>query len=155
MRIEHFQFIDRIESIDDVPARLRAAATVPARASIFEGHFPGYPLMPGVLLIETMAQAAGYLLLARNGFTRMPFLVSVKEAKLRSFVEPSSLLAVEAEIEHEGSGYAISRTRVHHKRTLICNAQLAMRLMPFPAASLKAYLESHARTLGLPERTAP
>ena len=42
--------------------------------------------MPGVLLIETMAQTSGWLLVAMNGFKRMPFLAAVKEAKFRTFV---------------------------------------------------------------------
>ena len=55
---------------------------------MFEGHFPGHPLLPGVLMIETMAQTGGWLVLATLRFARMPFLTQVKEAKLRGFVAP-------------------------------------------------------------------
>ena len=53
--------------------------------------------MPGVLLIEAMAQSSGWLLIALTKFERMPFLAVVKEAKMRSFVSPGQLLTIEAE----------------------------------------------------------
>ncbi|NLG75947.1 MAG: beta-hydroxyacyl-ACP dehydratase, partial [Xanthomonadaceae bacterium] len=62
MRLETFQMLDSIETLDREGHTLVALAHVPASSSVFEGHFPGYPIMPGVLLLETMAQAAGYLL---------------------------------------------------------------------------------------------
>ncbi len=68
--------------------------------------------MPGVLLVETMAQTAGWLLLALNGFRRMPFLAAVKEAKFRAFVGPGTPLAVHARRSHDGSGYAVATTRI-------------------------------------------
>ena len=55
---------------------------------MFEGHFPGHPILPGVLMIETMAQTGGWLVLAVLRFERMAFLAQVKEAKLRAFVVP-------------------------------------------------------------------
>ena len=52
--------------------------------------------MPGVLLIEAMAQSSGWLLLALMKFERMPFLAAVKEAKMRGFVSPGEMLTIEA-----------------------------------------------------------
>ncbi|HVD75076.1 MAG TPA: beta-hydroxyacyl-ACP dehydratase, partial [Xanthobacteraceae bacterium] len=49
MRLEYFQLIDRIAELDLAQQTIRAEARVPATSTIFEGHFPGYPLMPGVL----------------------------------------------------------------------------------------------------------
>ncbi len=92
MRLDYFQLIDRIVDIDLADHSIRAEARVPDTSTIFEGHFPGYPLMPGVLLIEAMAQTAGWLVIAVTKFTRMPFFAAVKEAKLRSFVTPGQRL---------------------------------------------------------------
>src|SRR5438105_15956065 len=108
MRLEYFQLIDRIIDINIESRKLRAEAIVPTASTIFEGHFPGHPLMPGVLLMEAMAQTSGWLLIAMNRFERMPFLAAFKEAKLRTFVAPSQTLALSAQVKHEGSGFAMT-----------------------------------------------
>jgi 3-hydroxyacyl-[acyl-carrier-protein] dehydratase len=72
MRLEYFQMIDRIHEIRLEDPSIRMEARVPAKSTVFEGHFPGYPLMPAVLLIETMAHTCGLLLLARIAFARLP-----------------------------------------------------------------------------------
>ena len=63
MQLEYFHMIDRIVDLKVDEKKIVVEAQVPKQSTIFEGHFPGYPLMPGVLLIESMAQASGWLLL--------------------------------------------------------------------------------------------
>ncbi len=111
MRLEYFFLIDRIVELDLDNQTIRSEAIVPTTSTIFEGHFPGYPLMPGVLLIETMAQTSGWLLIALRKFTRMPFFAAVKEAKLRTFVKPGEALSVTAKVLHDGSGSPGPRRR--------------------------------------------
>ena len=84
MRLEYFQLIDRIVRLDLAGRTIEVAATVPTESTIFEGHFPGYPLMPGVLLLEAMAQTSGWLIIGLTKFKRMPFLAAFRNAKLRS-----------------------------------------------------------------------
>ena len=84
MRLDYFQLIDRIVDLDLANQTIRTEARVPTTSSIFEGHFPGFPLMPGVLLIEAMAQTAGWLIIGVTRFTRMPFFAALKEAKLQT-----------------------------------------------------------------------
>src|ERR1700689_4532466 len=112
MQLETFQLIDRILDLKLDERTITAEAQVPTHSTIFEGHFPGYPIMAGVLLIEAMAQTSGWLLIALNKFERMPFLAAVKEAKMRSFVNPGELLTIEASIVHEGSGYAMTAAKL-------------------------------------------
>ena len=110
MQLEYFHLIDRIVDLDIGEKKIVVEAQVPKQNTIFEGHFPGYPLMPGVLLIEAMAQASGWLLLGLLKFERMPILAAVKEAKVRGSVFPGDLITIEAGLSHEGSGFAVTRT---------------------------------------------
>ena len=137
MLLEYFQMIDAVEQLDPDNGKIVARADVPMDSPVFEGHFPGSPLVPGVLLIETMAQASGFMLLSRLKFEKMPFLANISSAKLRTFVEPGEVLQVEAELEHDGSGYAATKARIFRDGKKICDSELMFRIMPFPNDTLK------------------
>jgi 3-hydroxyacyl-[acyl-carrier-protein] dehydratase len=155
MRLEYFQLIDRIDDLDVGKRTITVAAEVPSHSTIFEGHFPGYPLMPGVLLIEAMAQTSGWLLIALLKFDRMPFLAAVKEAKMRGFVSPGEVLNIDASIVHEGSGFAVTSARVRVGGELRCNATLTFRHVPFPNADLRGHMEAMAGRIGFPRQALP
>ncbi len=150
MRIEYFQLIDRIINLNLSDLTIRAEAVVPTASTIFEGHFPGRPLMPGVLLIESMAQASGWLVIARERFTRMPFLAALKEVKLRSFVTPGQALTVGAKITHEGSGFAVTDAEIRIDDKLVCNASITFRVVPFPQGEFLASMHEVAKRIALP-----
>jgi 3-hydroxyacyl-[acyl-carrier-protein] dehydratase len=150
MRLEYFQMVDRIADLDIGERRITVSAQVPQQSSIFEGHFPGYPLMPGVLLIETMAQTSGWLLIALLKFERMPFLATVKEAKMRDFIKPGEPLTVDAHVVHDGSGFAVTAARISVDGKLKCNAELTFRHTPFPNTDLRGHMEQMARQIGFP-----
>jgi 3-hydroxyacyl-[acyl-carrier-protein] dehydratase len=150
MRLEYFQLIDRIVELRIAEQTIRTEARVPAASTIFEGHFPGHPLMPGVLLIEAMAQTSGWLLIAMTKFTRMPFFAAVKEAKLRSFVTPGQELALTGRLVHEGSGFAVTRGEIRCGSKLVSNAEITFRLVQFPNAEIRASMEKMAKTLEFP-----
>lgn len=150
MRIEYFQLIDRIIELDIDAKMIRVEADVPHESTIFEGHFPGHPLMPGVLLIEAMAQTSGWLVIAATKFERMPFLAAVKDAKLRSFVTPGKLITISATLHHEGSGFVITRAAVTSDGKPACNAEITFRLMPFPNDGFRASMHAVAERIGFP-----
>lgn len=137
MLLEYFQMIDTVEELDPVNGKVVARAEVPMESPVFEGHFPGSPLVPGVLLIETMAQASGFMLLSRLKFEKMPFLANVTSAKMRTFVEPGAILRIEAELEHDGSGFAKTRAQISSDGRKICDSKLMFRIMPFPNETLR------------------
>jgi len=157
MDFEGFRLVDTVDSYRPGSGRIRMRAVVPERSSILDAHFPGHPLVPGVLLIETMAQASGYLLLASGGCERMPFLAEVNAAKLRRFVGPGSVLLVEANLVHEGSGYAVTEARIEVEpapgaapaKGAVAEAELRFRTVPFPSPDLRGRVAAAMRAVGL------
>jgi 3-hydroxyacyl-[acyl-carrier-protein] dehydratase len=156
MQLEYFHLIDRIVDLDIGEKKIVVEAQVPQQSTIFEGHFPGYPLMPGVLLIESMAQASGWLLLGLLKFERMPILAAVKEAKVRGSVFPGDLITIEASLTHEGSGFAVTEAKIRVGGKLRANSTLTFTLIPFPNPDMRGFMNSVAERVGFPrEAIAP
>lgn len=156
MQLEYFHLIDRIVDLDVGGKKIVVEAQVPKQSTIFEGHFPGYPLMPGVLLIESMAQASGWLLLGLLKFERMPILAAVKEAKVRGSVFPGDLATIEANLTHEGSGFAVTEAKIRVGGKLRANSTLTFTLIPFPNPDMRGFMDSVAERVGFPrEAIAP
>ena len=150
MRLEYFQMIDRIAELDLGARTIAVVCTLPEESPIFEGHFPGYPIMPGVLMIETIAQAGGWLVMAGLRFRQMAFLAKVSEAKMRSFLAPGQAIRVEATQDHDGSGYAVVSGRIKSAGKLISEATITYRVMNFPNPALRDGLFEVARRVGVP-----
>ncbi len=140
--------LDRITAHD--AESLEAEATLPEASPVFDGHFPGMPLLPGVLMIECMAQAGGWLMLARQGFARMPLLAKVGQAKLRGMLKPGALIRVGAKLTHDGSGYAVLSGRIDSDGQMAAEAEYTLRILPFPNAELAALVRGRGTELGLP-----
>ncbi|WP_424811959.1 3-hydroxyacyl-ACP dehydratase FabZ family protein [Roseococcus sp. YIM B11640] len=139
--------IDRVRAFE--PERLVAEARVPEKSPVFEGHFPGFPIMPGVLMVETMAQACGWLVIARSNFSRIALLAKVEQAKMRGMVKPGASLVVTAELVHDGSGYAVMRGQLAEGEARVAEAELTLRVVPYPSPDLEAAVRSRAAQIGL------
>ena len=91
--------VDRVEEI--IPDQsIRAIKAVTINEPFFQGHFPGRPIMPGVLIIEALAQAAGVLAIESLGLAgsgKLVYFMAIDGAKFRTPVEPGCLLTLEAE----------------------------------------------------------
>jgi 3-hydroxyacyl-[acyl-carrier-protein] dehydratase len=91
--------VDRVERL--VPNEsITAVKAVSINEAFFAGHFPGRPIMPGVLIIEALAQAAGVLAvesLGLSGTGKLVYFMAIEEAKFRRPVEPGVLLTLEVE----------------------------------------------------------
>jgi 3-hydroxyacyl-[acyl-carrier-protein] dehydratase len=150
MNLDYFQLIDRIVDLNLENKTITVEAQVPEKHTIFEGHFPGFPIMPGVLLTEAMAQSSGWLILGVLKFERMPFLAIVKEAKMRGFVSPGQLLTIDAKLEHEGSGFAVAKARGRVGKELKCSAEITFGLSPFPDPTFRVFMDARAKEIGFP-----
>lgn len=94
---EPFLFIDKILEVDE--KKIIAAYQVKGTESFFEGHFPGRPIMPGVLMLESMAQAAVYLAgVHYKEMKGIPLLTRINNARFRKAVCPPEELRIEVEI---------------------------------------------------------
>jgi len=86
--------VDRVEAL--VPDQsIHAVKAVSFNEDFFQGHFPGRPIMPGVLQIEALAQAAGILAvesLGLSGSGKLVYFMAIEDAKFRTPVEPGVLL---------------------------------------------------------------
>ncbi|MEL6966201.1 MAG: 3-hydroxyacyl-ACP dehydratase FabZ family protein [Pseudomonadota bacterium] len=155
MHLEYFQMVDRITQIGDGAKTIAVSSTVPDESPVFEGHFPTMPLVPGVLLIETMAQTSGFMLMAGMKFDSMVFLAGVKAAKMRTFVEPGMVLDVTAELVHDGSGFAMTKAKIASAGKPVCDANLTFKTLPFPETDLKALILNRAKDVGMPADYLP
>ena len=93
-----FLLVDKVIECDD-QKRIVAIKNVTMNEPFFQGHFPGEPVMPGVLQLEAMAQAAGVLLNRVAGDTDgIPFFMGIDGARFRRVVRPGDQLRIEIDI---------------------------------------------------------
>jgi len=92
-------FVDRVIALDENSITIES--DVVPEAEYFKGHFPGMPIMPGVLIVETVAQAGALLVSLTRGLTDDKFIAfsNVDAVKFRRPVEPGEMITVEVEIE--------------------------------------------------------
>ena len=152
MQLEYFRMVDRLAALDVAAQTVAADCLVPEASPVFEGHFPRHPILPGVLMIETIAQTGGWLIMAMQRFTRIPFLAQVKEAKMRAFVSPGDRLQAEAKLLHDGSGYAVATGRITRDGKTVAEAEITYRVAPFPNEELRAIMLETARRVAVPEQ---
>lgn len=109
-----FLFVDKVLSVE-AGAGIRALKNVTANESFLSGHFPGDPIMPGVLILEALAQAAGLLWLAgwEEGAQPMQvgYLVEVRSMRFRRPVRPGDQILLEAEVLVARPRYTVCSVR--------------------------------------------
>ena len=91
--------VDRVESLDPDKG-IVAVKAVTINEPFFQGHFPARPIMPGVLIVEALAQAAGVLAVEALGLAgsgKLVYFMAIEGAKFRQPVEPGVLLKLEVE----------------------------------------------------------
>jgi 3-hydroxyacyl-[acyl-carrier-protein] dehydratase len=97
--------VDRVESLDPEKG-IVAIKAVTINEPFFQGHFPARPIMPGVLIVEALAQAAGVLAVEALGLAgsgKLVYFMAIEGAKFRAPVEPGVLLRLEVEFVQKRS----------------------------------------------------
>jgi 3-hydroxyacyl-[acyl-carrier-protein] dehydratase len=98
-----FLLVDRIIEIDLEKGTIIGQKNLTFNESFFQGHFPDAPIMPGVLILEALAQAGGVLVHLRSNREKIAVLLNVNNAKFRHPVRPGDVLYLKCEGVHFSS----------------------------------------------------
>jgi 3-hydroxyacyl-[acyl-carrier-protein] dehydratase len=118
-----FCFVDRIESLTAGRA-IVAERAIGANEDYFEDHFPGFPVVPGVLLTEMMGQAAAKCLDVERRPRGKAMLAKILSASFRQWVKPGDVVRLEAEISANTERYATSECRALVAGKVVAEAKL-------------------------------
>jgi 3-hydroxyacyl-[acyl-carrier-protein] dehydratase len=123
-----YLFIDRILKLEKNKS-IEAVKALALSEDYFKDHFAGYPVFPGALMIETLAQAGTALLEYSGGFKNKAILVMVHEAKFRARVRPGTLLKITGEITSMNEHSAQMDGNIFDNEKLVANALLTFSLV--------------------------
>ena len=132
-----FLMVDRI--LECTPGKsIRGLKNVTANEPFFQGHFPGFPLMPGVLVIEALAQVSGLLAFASGDATTggdsLIYFAGIDNARFKRQVVPGDQLILEAEVIRVIRGVGKFHARAMVDGELACEAELIAAIRKRPTA---------------------
>ena len=128
--------VDRVERLEP-DVRIVATKAVTINEPFFAGHFPGRPIMPGVLIVEALAQAAGVLAVESLGLAgsgKLVYFMAIDGAKFRTPVEPGVLLTLEVEFVQKRSSVCNFSGRAMIGDKLAAEANFTAMISDPPAA---------------------
>ena len=120
-----FLLVDRILELEEA-TRIVGVKNVTANEEFFQGHFPGQPIMPGVLLLEVMAQVGGVLARKTAEGKGRPtvFLTGIEKAKFRRPVVPGDQLRVEVDVVRRKDPFWKMSGKILVESSLVCEAEM-------------------------------
>ena len=127
--------VDRVERIE-IDRSITAIKAVSMNEGFFQGHFPGRPIMPGVLIVEALAQAAGILAVESLGLAdsgKLVYFMAIEGAKFRTPVEPGCLLQLDVEFVQKRSSVCKFSGRASVDGELAAEAQFTAMIADPPA----------------------
>jgi 3-hydroxyacyl-[acyl-carrier-protein] dehydratase len=144
-----FLFVDRIHELEP-GKRIKASKILPLSEDVFRDHFPGFPVVPGVLLTEMMAQAAGKCLDAEGTHPGRAMLGKILSANFNTWVRPDEEVIIHVEIAQNRPAFAKAVGTLEVAGKKVSSAELFMVFAPFEQFSptfqdeiLEAYWKAH------------
>ena len=142
-----FLLIDRVVEFEPAK-RLVAIKNVTFNEPFFQGHFPGYPIMPGVLVVEAMAQAGAIIMMFNipDRETKLAVFTGIERAKFRRPVSPGDQLRIEVDVLQFKSRLGRMEAKAFVDGKLACQATLTCSIVPkvreaAPTAAVEAATE--------------
>jgi 3-hydroxyacyl-[acyl-carrier-protein] dehydratase len=130
-----FLLVDRIVELEP-GKRAVGIKNVSIGEPFFQGHFPNYPLMPGVLIVEALAQTGAVLVLSDPAHTgRIPLFAGIDNCRFRHQVRPGDTLRLEMEVTGVRGPIGRGHARAFVGETLVCEADLTFALGAAPRSS--------------------
>lgn len=121
---EPFLMVDKVIKLDISDKKLLAVKDIKQEEYYFKGHFPNNPIMPGVLILEAMAQTSSIIgrLLTKNNGTIM--FAEIEEAKFLSIVRPNCQLQIEAKIEKIRDPFLLASCKAFVENSIVAYAKI-------------------------------
>lgn len=124
-----FILVDEILELEP-GQRIKALKAVSRDEDYFQDHFPGFPVVPGVLLTEMMAQAAGKCLEAEDTERGRPMLAKITEASFRDWMRPGETATIHGEVRNSRKAFATVSCRIEVEGRKLCSAELFFTFIP-------------------------
>ena len=150
-----FILLDRICALEPGTS-IQAEKTLPPHEELFKDHFPGFPVVPGVLLTEMMAQAAGKCLDAERRARGRAMLAQIRSASFRAWVRPGEKAEIHASITSSQNELATAKCHIAVDGRRVASAELLFAFVPsdmFAADSRDELLDTFLAEQGRSSRT--
>ena len=126
-----FLLVDRIVEYDPDAQRIVGQKGVTATEWFFQGHFPGLPVMPGVMQVEALAQTMAVYVAKQPGFgDRIGLFAAIEECRFKRLVQPGDLLRLEVTMEKLGRRFGRGRAVATVDGEVACEALLSFVIPP-------------------------
>lgn len=138
-----FLLIDRVVEFEP-KVRLVALKNVTINEPFFQGHFPGAPIMPGVLVIEAMAQAGAVLMMSEfeDRHSKLAVFTGIEKAKFRRQITPGDQLRIEVTVLNFKTRVGRMEAAAYVEGKLACEATLTCQIVPKQREAAPAASES-------------